>query len=164
VKRGDELKTTQQNYSLFNWLRDKAYDGVFHVGDTALQFTADIIRGSDHSRHDSYATRQMNRVERKQAPKPKQVKPEKPLNFQEKAFFVEMMRRKENESVIDHWKRRKELLAHPQKRNLIQIEQKLNAEQTKQHAIKTEMKPIATTYQKERVQKQKRERTRKRSR
>lgn len=159
------MNLPQNNFSVFEWFRDKAYDTVFHVGDTTLQFAADIIRGSDYSRHDKYVSRQVDRQERKQAtPKVKQPKPEKPLNFQEKAIFVEMTRQKTNESIVEHWKRRKELLSHPQKRNLIQIEQKLNAEAAKQREISTEMKQISTIYQKERVSKQTKERSRKRTR
>ena len=50
------------------WLKTRAYDAVFHLGDTGLQFMADLIRGADNPRRSSYDARQTKRQERKSPP------------------------------------------------------------------------------------------------
>jgi len=133
-----------KSWSFTAWLRDRAYDTVFHVGDTALQFTADLIRGPDNMRHIPYIERQLGKQERKSAPPPtNKIKPEKPLSFSERQTFTQMMRRQAGESVIEHWKRRKELLKHPHKRQVIATER----------AITVERKTIASEYQQNRMKK-----------
>jgi len=101
--------------SVTEWLRDRAYDTVFHP------------------------------------------KPEKPLNYDERQAFLELTGRREGESVIDHWKRRKELLAHPHKRELVQAHMKISAEEKRQE-IQVVTYSTAETYQKERVRSQSKDR------
>lgn len=48
----------------FTKLRDFAYDTVFHVGDTVLQLTADLIHGPDNYWSGGYHKRQINKSER----------------------------------------------------------------------------------------------------
>ncbi len=147
------MNTATQKQSFAAWLRDRAYDTVFHVGDTALQFTADLIRGPENLRHDRYADRQLKMRERKPAPPTFKAKPKKSLSFSERQIFTHMMRRQTGESVIEHWKRRKELLAHPHKRELIRAEQKVEAEARKNHSITVERRSLAREYQQERLRK-----------
>jgi len=151
-----------QNWSFTAWLRDRAYDTVFYVGDTALQFTADLIRGPDNARHEPYMQRQLGKQERKNPPEIKKNAPEKPLNFSEKQAITQMLRRRSGESIIEHWKRRKELLYHPDKRQLIATEQKIEAEGKKDRSIRVERKTITSDYQQNRLRKA--ARTRKRGR
>lgn len=156
------MNAAAQNWSFTAWLRDRAYDSVFHVGDTALQFTADLIRGPENGRHDGYADRQLKKQERKTAPAIKKAKPEKPLNYSEKQTFAQMMRRQVGESLIEHWKRRKSLIQHPHKRGLITAEQKVEAEAKKDRSITVERKSIASDYQQTRLRKSSRNRKRSR--
>ena len=146
--------------SVTEWLRNRAYDAVFHVGDTALQFTADLIRGYELHRHQSYTHRQLDRQERTQGiHETRQVasNPEKPLNYSEKQAFLELTERMRDESVIEHWKRRKELLAHPHKRDLIEAHAKVQAEyEARSIGIETHM--TAEDYQRERIRKQRKPR------
>ena len=162
-------------WSALSFARDGAYEAVFHIGDTSLQFTADLIHGPDNPRHERYAYREIGRREKqaerryeaaqgiKQPSKPPaRVKPERPLNFEEKRVFSEMTRRRAGESIIEHWKRRKQLLEHPHKRQLIEIERKLEAEAQKDHSIHVERKSIAQDYQQQRVRAKPRSRNRSR--
>jgi len=147
------VNAAAKNWSFTAWLRDRAYDTVFHVGDTALQFTADLIRGPDNIRHGPYSERQLGKQERKTLPPITKTKPEKPLSFSEKQVFTQMMRRQAGESVTEHWKRRKELLQHPRKRQLIATEQKIEAEAQKDRSITVERRSIASDYQENRLRK-----------
>lgn len=160
-------------WSALSFARDSAYETVFHVGDTGLQFTADLIHGPDNPRHERYAYREINRREKqaerryeaaqgiKRAVKPRKVlRSEKPLNFEEKRTFSEMTRRRAGESITRHWKRRKELLGHPRKRQLIELELKLREETEKEHSIAVERKSLAGEYQRERVRHKRRTRSR----
>jgi len=129
--------------SALGTLRDLSYDSVFHVGDTALQFTADVIRGPDDMRYGKYAYRQIEKQQRrilKQAAKPKIV--EKPLKFEEKKAFAELMKRQQGETIIEHWKRQKRLLAYPNKQQLVKdyhtVNQKLEKAVKQQDTSKLE--------------------------
>ena len=145
------------------WLRDRAYDAVFHAGDTALQFTADMIRGPESARHDHYTGRQLKKQERKlPAPAATNTPTAKPLNYTERQAFLHMTERKAGESLIEHWKRRKQLLQHPDKRQLIEAEQKVEALAEKELSITVERRTIASDYQQSCVRKK--IRSRKRSR
>lgn len=157
------MEGAAKSWSFSAWLRDRAYDVVFHVGDTALQFTADMIRGPENSRHDSYAARQLQRQERKPMSALKAATAKKPLSFSEGQIFSEMLRRRNNESIIEHWKRRKDWLQHPHKRQLIAVEQKIEREATsRQQAITVEHRSLARQYQRERVRQKPKRRTRSR--
>ena len=151
-------------WSALSLARDGAYEAVFHIGDTSLQFTADLIHGPDNPRHERYAYREIHRGEkqgerRQEAAQgikhprkpPARVKPERPLSFEEKRLFSEMTRRQAGESIIEHWKRRKQLLEHPHKRQLIERERKLEAEAQKGHPIHVERKSVAQNAQQQRV-------------
>jgi len=146
--------------SAISILRDSTYETVYHVGDTALQFTADLVRGPDNLRHYQYVNRQVSKQENKpvkssesslRSQKSPKNPSEKPLNYSEMQYFSNITRRKEGESIIEHWKRRKYMLSHPRKRSLIVTEQKIDQAEKTQHSIKAEMKSISSQYQKERV-------------
>ncbi len=96
--------------SILNKLRDAAYDTVFHVGDTGLQFVADLIHGPHNVRQNAYGNRQQSKQERTG---------EKPLKFEEKKLFTELLKRQDGERLTDFWKRRKAHLASASKPRLI---------------------------------------------
>ena len=110
------------------FLRDRAYDTVYEIGDTSLQFIGDMFRGYNEDRHQAFAHRQINRFEKRNipnVPKPTQSvqaskpAPEKPLSYAQKQSLVKMMGRQPGESIIEHWKRRKQLLQYPDKPSFI---------------------------------------------
>lgn len=114
--------------SVASFLRDGAYDTVFHVGDTGLQFTADVIRGPSDTRYGKYAYRQIESQQRKVSKQqPKMQTREKPLKYNEKQAFTQIMKRQHGESVIEHWKRQKYLLSYPNKQKLVKESQQLNS-------------------------------------
>ena len=148
------------------FLRDQAYDIVFELGDSSLQFIGDMFRGYNEDRHNAFAHRQIGRQERRQATKAPQTKssaagskprPQKPLSYSEKQSFAGMMGRQTGESIIEHWKRQKMLLACPDKQGLIaqhtELQMRVKNEKMQDHAIQTEMKSISSQYQKKRVAK-----------
>ena len=168
-------------WSVFSILRESGYESVFHLGDTALQFTADLIHGPDNPRHEQYSYRQIDQqqkkaerkkpaqkkissIPKKPAQKTRPIAAERPLNISEKKYFSEITRRQQGKSIIEHWKRRKYMLSHPHKRSLISAEKSLDAVEAKQHIIETEMKSISSKYQKQRLPKLARKRVRGRSR
>ena len=119
-------------------LRESSYDTVFHVGDAALQFTGDLIRGPDHGRYDAYAHRQIDRSERQTTRKAEMAAARRTararaqsarasLRFEEKKTFAKMMQREKGESIVEHWKRQKALLKAPDKRQLVQHYERLQA-------------------------------------
>lgn len=163
--------------SLAAFVRDRAYDTVFELGDTSLQFIGDMFRGYNENRHQAYAGRQIERQEKKIATKnPKQqAKPKqratpnpKPLKFEEKRTFAKMMGRQQGETIIEHWKRQKLLLAYGDKQQLIAhhtaLQEKMRAEQVSQQTIEVERNSIASKYQKTRSPKQAQTEKRRRSR
>lgn len=108
-------------------LRDLSYDTVFHIGDTGLQFTADLIRGPSETRYGKYAYRQIESQQRTVSKQnPKTQSREKPLKYNEKQAFARIMKRQQGESVIEHWKRQKYLLSYPNKQKLVKESQQLN--------------------------------------
>lgn len=169
-------------WSFVSMLRDHAYDTVFEIGDTGLQFGAELMHGPQNYRYGQYAKRQIDRQQKKLTPKaakkstqqanakPQKVVTEKPLKFEEKKIFSEMMRRQNGESIIAHWKRQKTLLADPQKQTIIAhhvaLNAKLNQEQARKNTITIERRKISSQYQKERVPKptQKKSKSMKRTR
>jgi hypothetical protein len=119
-------------------LRDASYDTVFHAGDTALQFTGDLIRGPDYGRSERYAHRQIDRSERQaarkaeatlahQTAKARAQSARSALRYEEKKTFAKMMQREKGESIVEHWKRQKALLAAPDKRQLVQHYERFQA-------------------------------------
>ena len=106
--------------SIISKLRDFAYDTVFHVGDTALQFTADLIHGPDNYWSGGYHRRQSEKAERKNAKAiQKGEKPAPRLDAGDRKVLDEMLKRQKNETTIEHWKRRKAMLDYPNKRELV---------------------------------------------
>ncbi len=101
-------------------LGDFLYDTVFHVGDTALQFTADLIHGPDNYWSGGYHKRQISKSERvglKRAKKQKATP--RPLSIEERKVFTSLLKRQNGETIIEHWKRRKAMLDYPNKRELV---------------------------------------------
>jgi len=96
--------------SILNRMRDAAYDTVFHVGDTGMQFVADLIRGPENARQPSYEKRQLGKQERSG---------EKPIKLEERQLFSELLKRHHGEPLTLYWKRRKAHLASPDKASLV---------------------------------------------
>ncbi len=107
------------------------YDTVFHVGDSALQFTADLIRGPENDRAKSYYARQMASQNRKVQ--------QLPLDKLQRDVFASMLKRKPSETQMQYWKRRKELLAHPKKHQLVGQEMIRKKAQMKKQAKGTQV-------------------------
>lgn len=163
--------------SLAAFVRDRAYDTVFELGDTSLQFIGDMFRGYNENRYQAYAGRQIDRQEKKIAaknlkqmakPKERAAASPKPLKFDEKRTFAKMMGRQQGETIIEHWKRQKLLLAYPEKHQLIAqhtaLQEKMQAEKMSQQTIEVERNSISSKYQKTRGLKQAQTRKRSRSR
>lgn len=159
--------------SFGRFLRDRAYDAVYEVGDTSLQLIGDMFRGYNEDRHQAFAHRQINRFEKRNIPKvPKPTQsvqaskptPEKPLSYAQKQSLVKMVGRQPGESIIEHWKRRKQLLQYPDKPSLIAqydaLEMRVKKEEMQEQGIVAEMKSISSQYQKDRVPKTSISRTR----
>ena len=159
------------------FLRDRAYDAVYEIGDTSLQFIGDMFRGYNEDRHQAFAHRQINRYERGNLPRASQknrplqaskLTPEKPLSYAQKQSLVKMMGRQPGESIIEHWKRRKQLLQYPDKPSLIAqhdaLEMRVKKEEMQEQGIVAEMKSISSQYQKDRVPKKSHTQGRKRKR
>lgn len=93
--------------------RDLAYDGVFHIGDTTMDFMYDIASGGSHnsSYRTGYMNRQLDRRERRST--------DKPLKLEERKIYEQIFQRQQHEPLIDYWKRRKALMAYPDKHELI---------------------------------------------
>ena len=91
-------------------LRDHAYDVVASEGDFALQFIGDLIRGPDADRGTAFVKR--NQERRRSSKEP-------PLNYEERVQFQELMQRQGGETIIEHWKRQKALLAAEGKKDLV---------------------------------------------
>jgi len=96
---------------LLTWLRDLAYDFVYYEIGTAVDFVGDLIRGP--SGYSKSLHRQTERAEAR-------AKTETPLTKAEKQVFVDMIRREPGEPQIAYWKRKKALLANPDKKDLVQ--------------------------------------------
>ena len=112
--------TSSKEASWTSKFRDLAYNTVFHVGDTALQFTADLIHGPDNYWSGRYHKRQINKSERaEQKRATKQKATPRPLSIEERKVFSSLLTRQNGETIIEHWKRRKRLLAHPNKHELV---------------------------------------------
>lgn len=90
-------------------IRDRAYDVVASEGDFALQFIGDLIRGLDADRGAAFVKRTQERHKTSKEP---------PLNYEERVQFQELMQRQDGETIIEHWKRQKALLATEGKKDL----------------------------------------------
>ncbi len=96
---------------IFSWLRDQAYDFVFYEIGAGLDFVGDMFRGPSgysQSLHRQAAKAQM------------QTPLAKPLTKSEQTIFAGMLKRNPAEDQVAYWKRKKALLAHPDKQGLVQ--------------------------------------------
>lgn len=98
------------NPGIFDWLMDRAYDAVFHVGDTAQEFLWDVVKGPQDQRTAAYHSRILDSHHRRG---------EFPLTQQERQSFERMIVRSPDERQMDYWKRQKALLAFPNKKALV---------------------------------------------
>jgi len=109
---GDQhIKPPTKSRSLFDWLRDRAYDTVFHVGDTTQNFLWDAVYGASDMRSEKFHKRQLEKNARKT---------KKPLTKKEQGVFCKILKRGENEGLLEYWKRQKTLLNFPDKLRLIE--------------------------------------------
>lgn len=138
-RRQAELSDETKPVPIWGWIQDRLYDTVFHIGDSAQQFLWDTMRGPENARHDGYVDRQLQRTQRQTN--------QKPLNFEERQAFAELLQRGANESLVEFWKRRKALLDHPDKRDLAEQALAVKANQAK--AQSGEGKAQAATQQKQ---------------
>jgi len=110
VNGNQHIKPETKSRSFFGWLRDGAYDTVFHVGDTAQNFLWDAVYGSSDNRSQKYHSRQIDKHDRKS---------ERPLTLEERTIFAKILKRSKGESLIIYWKRQKALLRYPNKLGLV---------------------------------------------
>ena len=99
-------------------LRDALYNIVYVEGDTALQLLADMIRGVDNPRTTAYVKRQLKQAERKQQVQTGNTA--QTFTKAEESVFRQLLERQENEEIMTYWKRRKALLAYPNKKALVE--------------------------------------------
>ena len=95
---------------VFDWIQNRLYDTVFHVGDTAQNFLWDVFQGPESNHSQGYHHRQLGKRQRQG---------ETPLTSLEKQTFEKVLKRYPNEKLTHYWKRRKALLNHPDKKNLV---------------------------------------------
>lgn len=131
------------NQGIFDWLRDRSYDTVFHVGDTAQEFLWDVVQGPQVQRTGAYHSRILDSSRRRG---------ELSLSFSERQSFEKMLSRTEGESIIEHWKRRKALLQFANKKALVsgydaleKQKQKLSTQQNGQVKA-SELKKLETQF------------------
>jgi len=111
VNEDQHIKPQTKSRSLFGWLRDRAYDTVFHVGDTAQNFLWDAVYGPNDLRSEKFHKRQLGKNARKS---------KKALTKNEQGIFCKILKRGENEGLLEYWKRQKALLSFPDKLRLIE--------------------------------------------
>lgn len=139
----------QKEIGFWPWLRDKMYDVIYSEGDFALQFMADCIRGPEPVREQRHLARQVAYQAGKQTF-------EKPLTKSEQASFTEILKRKPSEPQMIYWKRKKALLAAPNKQQLVvQFTELQKTLAQRKQQVQTPEISIAQTYQTERVKKKK---------
>jgi len=86
VNGNQHIKPQTKSRSFFGWLRDGAYDTVFHVGDTAQNFMWDAVYGPNDNRNEKFHKRQLGKNGRRTR---------KPLTKKEQGVFCKiLMRRK----------------------------------------------------------------------
>jgi len=91
-------------------IRDRAYDVVASEGVFVLQFIGDLIRGPDTDRGAAFVKRDQER---------RKINKEPALNYEERVQFQELMQRQDGETIIEHWKRQKVLIATEGKKDLV---------------------------------------------
>lgn len=119
--------------NLFQKIRDSLYNIVDSEGGFILHFFADLIRGG------SPKYRQQKRAEQSQ----------KPLNRSQQKIFDEMLKRRQNESQIAYWKRKKAMLNLADKETLVQKEILSRKHQAQQHKKQQSREDIQAQRQQE---------------
>ena len=117
----------EEDNSIFSKLRDSLYNIVYSEGDFALQFIADLIHGPDAQRDAGHVKRQLQHQERNSTVI---------LTEKEKAIFMIILSRKAGEEQVAYWKRKKLLLQHPNKKELVQ--NYITAQQDKKNSQKAQ--------------------------
>lgn len=148
--------------SVFSLLKDFA----FEVRDTSLEFMGDLAFGYDPKRHVRHTERKLDKFEQKRirpAVKPRRQQ-ELPLKYNERQLLTEITQRQPGESIIEHWKRRKYILQHPDKRSFLAAEMKVRELQAREEKIEVSRRSIASQYQAQRVPKVAKGRVRSRKR
>jgi len=144
----------------FAWVRDQLYDFVYQEGDFALQMVGDLFRGYEPKRENKHLERQIrHREKRASQPIPKSKKTnetqnkqsqirEKPLSYNEKLAFVDLLKRETGEGQIEYWKRKKWLLSLPNEtiREMLTIRSDID-KQIATDTIEVEANSITQSYQ-----------------
>lgn len=117
----------KEDNSIFSKLRDSLYDIVYSEGDFALQFIADLIHGPDAHRDAGHVKRQLQHQEKNFTVI---------LTEKERAIFMIILSRKTGEEQVAYWKRKKLLLQHPNKKELVQ--NYITAQQDKKNSQKAQ--------------------------
>lgn len=104
---------------LFSWMRDRAYDFVYHEIGAGLDFVGDLFRGP--SGYSESLHRQASKAHGRTPTAP-------PLTISEQRAFADMLHRRAGEGQVAYWKRKKALLNHPDKKALLQADQRQNAQ------------------------------------
>lgn len=118
-----------------SWLRDRLYDTVFHVGDTAQNFLWDAVYGPSPKRSKKYHKRQIGRNNRNV---------EVPLTKEERMVFTKILERSNGEKLLDYWKRQRALLNYTDKQSLVheycKKERALEAAQKTENSLQRQKK------------------------
>lgn len=117
MSRPDPKDIFAQKPGIFSWMRDRAYDFVYHEIGTGLDFVGDLFRGPS-----GYSQSLHRQAERAQARTPTA----KPLTKAEQTQFAAMLKRQPPEGQVDYWKRKKALLRHPDKKALVAAQKAQN--------------------------------------
>lgn len=111
MTKPNELEGERKPKSIWDRLRDAAYDTVFHAGDTAQTFLWDAVYGPSDVRSENFQKRQLGKQGRTTV---------KPLTKKQQNIFCKILKRGENERLIDYWKRQKAMLSIPDKLRMIE--------------------------------------------
>jgi hypothetical protein len=123
-KKTDDSRRDERR-GLFEYLRDGLYHVVFTEGDFALQLVGDFVGGTNRAREQKHLERQLNRKERLTHGKAAEKfrKPQiKPLTYEERQVYLEILARKPGEDQVKYWKRKKKLLNVYDKQELVKQE------------------------------------------
>jgi hypothetical protein len=150
MKKHSSKTTTSDHQNreegIFSTIRDTLYNIVFTEGDFALQLVGDLIGGTSRAREAKHLERQIHRQERRvhgnKADKHR-TPTTAPLRYEERKVFQEIMQRHEGEEQVAYWKRKKRLLNHPNKQQLVAQELASRAQAEKQQTQLTEQEKAA---------------------
>ncbi len=110
MTRRPQLNDETKPPPILGWIVNRMYDTVFHIGDTTQNFLWDALRGTDNANSQPYHHRQLGKRHRQG---------ETPLTTVEKQTFEKVLKRYSGEKLIEYWKRKKALLNHPDKKDLV---------------------------------------------